>query len=48
MVEVFQNNPSEAIDLLNEVLADEDQGELLIVLRWMTKAFGSAQEVAPK
>lgn len=46
MAELFQKHPSDAIELLNDILADEDQGDLLVVLRWMTKAFGGVHKVA--
>lgn len=48
MAEVFQRDPNYALELLNSILEDGDQGELLIALRQMTKAFGGAQEVAEK
>jgi DNA-binding phage protein len=40
MAELFQEDPAYALELLNSILEDEDQGELLIVLRQMAKAFG--------
>lgn len=48
MAEYFQEDPAYAMKLLNAILADGDQGELLIVLRQMTKAFGGVQAVAEK
>ncbi len=48
MAERFQKNPSYALALLNSILEDGDQGELLIVLRQMAKAFGGVQSVAEK
>lgn len=48
MAEVFQQDPAYALELLNSILEDGDQGELLIVLRQMTKAFGGVQAVAEK
>jgi probable addiction module antidote protein len=46
MVEVFRNDPSYAVDLLNSILEDGEQGELLIALRQMAKAFGGVSKVA--
>ena len=48
MAEEFKQDPAYALELLNEILADGDQGELLIALRQMTKAFGGVQSVAEK
>jgi probable addiction module antidote protein len=48
MAEVFQRDPNYALNLLNSILEDGDQGELLIALRQMTKAFGGVQGVAEK
>lgn len=48
MAEVFQRDPNYALELLNSILEDGNQGELLIALRQMTKAFGGVQEVAEK
>lgn len=46
MAEVFRNDPGYAIDLLNSILEDGEQGELLIALRQMAKAFGGVRAVA--
>lgn len=46
MAEVFRDDPEYAIQLLNSIFEDGDQGELLITLRQMTKAFGGVQAVA--
>lgn len=46
MAEVFRKDPAYAVDLLNSILEDGDQGELLIALRQMTKAFGGVAEAA--
>ncbi|ENG0237521.1 addiction module antidote protein [Burkholderia multivorans] len=46
MAEVFRNDPAYAVDLLNSILEDGDQGELLIALRQMTKAFGGIPKIA--
>ena len=49
MVEVFRKEPDFAIAVLNSILEDgDDQGELLILLRQMTKAFGGVSAVARK
>lgn len=48
MAEIFKDDPAYAIELLNGILADGEQGELLIALRQMTKAFGGVQAVAEK
>ena len=48
MVEVFRADPSYAVELLNAILEDGDQGELLSALRQMTKAFGGAAKVAER
>jgi probable addiction module antidote protein len=48
MAEQFRENPAYAVELLNSILEDGEQGELLIVLRQMTKAFGGVQSVAEK
>jgi len=46
MAEIYQNDPTYALQLLNSILEDGDQSELLIALRQMTKAFGGVQAVA--
>lgn len=48
MAELFANDPAYALELLNGILEDGEQGELLITLRQMTKAFGGVQSVAEK
>ena len=48
MAELFQQDPAYALELLNSILEDGEQGELLIALRQMTKAFGGVQSVAEK
>lgn len=48
MAERFQKDPAYALELLNAILEDGEQGELLITLRQMTKAFGGIQKVAEK
>ena len=48
MAELYSKDPDFARQVINTILQDEngDQGELLIVLRHMTKAFGGVQAVA--
>jgi probable addiction module antidote protein len=48
MAEEFKEDPAYTLDLLNSILEDGEQGELLIALRQMTKAFGGVQSVAEK
>jgi probable addiction module antidote protein len=48
MAELLKADPAYAVDLLNAILEDGEQGELLIVLRQMAKAFGGVQTVAEK
>ncbi|MGC2162791.1 MAG: addiction module antidote protein [Silvibacterium sp.] len=48
MAELFGQDPNYALELLNSILEDGEQGELLIALRQMTKAFGGVQGVAEK
>jgi len=48
MAEIYQNDPAYAVEMLNAILEDGDQGELLIALRQMAKAFGGVQSVAEK
>lgn len=46
MAEVFRKDPAYAVELLNSILEDGDQGELLVALRQMSKAFGGVGKVA--
>jgi len=48
MAEAFRKDPAYAVELLNSILEDGDQGELLIALRQMAKAFGGVPKVAEK
>jgi probable addiction module antidote protein len=48
MAQVFRDDPAYAVELLNDILKDGDQGEVLIALRVMAKAFGGVQRVAEK
>jgi probable addiction module antidote protein len=46
MAEAYQADPAYAFQLLNSILEDGDQGELLIALRQMAKAFGGVPALA--
>jgi probable addiction module antidote protein len=46
MVERFKKDPDLAIELLNSILEEGDQGELMVTLRQMAKAFGGIQQIA--
>jgi probable addiction module antidote protein len=48
MAELFKEDPGYAVEMLNGILEDGEQGELLIALRQMTKAFGGVLDVAEK
>jgi len=48
VVETFQSDPDVAVELLNSILEDGDNGEFLIALRQLTKAFGGVAAVAEK
>jgi probable addiction module antidote protein len=48
MADLYQEDRAYARQLLNSILEDGDQGELLIALRQMTKAFGGMRHVAEK
>jgi probable addiction module antidote protein len=46
MAELYREDPAYALQLLNSILEDGDQGELLIALRQMAKAFGGVHAIA--
>lgn len=46
MAEVFRNDPAYAVELLNSILEDGDQGELMIALRQIAEAVGGVRNVA--
>lgn len=46
MAALYRSDPTLALDIINDILADGDQAELLIVLRQMAQAFGGVQAVA--
>jgi len=48
MAELFKEDPAYALELLNSILEDGEQGELLIALRQMARALGGVQTVAEK
>lgn len=48
MGELFQEDPTYVLELLNSVRKDGEPGELLIALRQMAKAFGGVQSVPEK
>jgi probable addiction module antidote protein len=48
MGELFQQDPTYALELLNSILEDGEPGELLIALHQMAKAFAGVQSVAEK
>jgi DNA-binding phage protein len=46
MAEIYREDPSLAVDVVNSVLADGGQAELLIVLRQLAVAFGGIPTIA--
>jgi len=46
IAESFRKDPGYAVELLNDILEDGEPGELLIMLRQMSKAFGGVGEIA--
>jgi len=46
IAESSRNDPGYAVELLNDILEDGEPGELLIMLRQMSKAFGGVGEIA--
>ena len=46
MAELYRDDPTFALGVINSILEDGDQAELLIVLRQMAQAFGGVQAVA--
>ena len=47
-VESFAQDPEYVAEYLNAVLADGDEGELLVALKRLAKAFGGVTSVAAK
>jgi probable addiction module antidote protein len=48
MAEAYRENPAYAVQLLNAILDEGDQGEFLVALRQMAKAFGGVPAIAEK
>lgn len=48
MAELYRSDPAFALAVINDILRDDDQSELLIVLRHMTQAFGGVRAVAER
>jgi len=46
MAELYRQDPALALETINSILEDGEQGELLIVLRQLAQAFGGVQAVA--
>ena len=46
MADLFHDDPALAVELLNSILENGDQGEFMIALRQMAKAFGGVPMVA--
>jgi probable addiction module antidote protein len=46
MAELYHSDPALAIEMINSILADGDQGELMTVLRQVAQAVGGVQAVA--
>jgi probable addiction module antidote protein len=46
MIDLYRKNPELAVEVLNGILEDGEQGELMIAIRHMAKAFGGVREVA--
>ena len=46
MAELYRDDPALALEVINDILADGDQGELLTVLRQIAQASGGVQAVA--
>ena len=46
MAELYREQPELAVEVLNGVLAEGEPGDLLLLLRQMTRAFGGVQAVA--
>ena len=48
MAELYHSDPALAIEMINSILADGDQGELMTVLRQVAQTVGGVQAVAEK
>ncbi|MDH4122265.1 MAG: addiction module antidote protein [Deltaproteobacteria bacterium] len=47
-IEMFQKDPELAAEYLNTVLQDGDETDLMLALRYLSKAFGGVAEIARK
>ncbi|MGJ8513723.1 hypothetical protein R84981_000539 [Carnimonas sp. R-84981] len=48
MAAIFRKDPAYAAELLDSIIEEGAQGELLIAVRQMTKAFGGVAEIAER
>lgn len=48
MAEVYAADPALALDVINQILEDGDQGELLVVLRQLARAYGGVPAIAER
>jgi probable addiction module antidote protein len=46
MAAMYRDDPALAVDVINAILQDGEEGELLVVLRQLTQAFGGVKAVA--
>lgn len=46
MAEMYREDPAYALQLLNSILEDGEQGELMLTLRQMAKGYGGVQAIA--
>lgn len=46
MADLYRNDPNFAATVINAILEDGDQGELLVILRQIAKAFGGVPAIA--
>jgi probable addiction module antidote protein len=47
-IESFRKDPAFAAELLSDILADGDQDELMVMLKYLAKAFGGVGKLAGK
>ena len=48
MAERYAKHPDEALEILNAVLEDGEPGEMLVLMRQLTKAFGGVPSIAER
>ena len=48
IAECYAEHPEEALEMLNAILEDGEPGEMLVLLRQLTKAFGGVTAIAEK